>query len=130
MVSNIKKYFVLLFVALIVLFALHFLIYRAFLSNIGLSLQVLIEMYFFLAVLSVVHFVAITWLFKKWPIYAGLIFTGLSLLKMAICVLYLFPYIFPSNDSSIVIALSFMFAYFILLGIEVVFISRNMVKNH
>jgi len=112
------------------MFGVHFLLHRAFMSLSGFTVQTLIEEYVFLTFLSAVHFFAIHWLFKKWPKYSGFIFTGLSLLKMGVSILYLFPYIFPSNSQSVIIAINFMAVYFILLMYEVVFIAKSLGKNH
>ncbi len=127
---SIKKFFVSFFPIVTVAFGLHFLLYRAFLAESGLTLQILTEIYAFLLILSIAHIFAIYWLFKKWPRYSGFIFTGLSLGKMLFSILYLFPYIFPSNEQSIMWALNFMGLYFVLLTYEVIFIARSMGKNH
>ncbi len=130
MILNLKKYFLRFFIIVTIAFCLHVLLYRAFLSNTGLSIQFLSEIYIFLIVLSAVHIIAIYWLFKKWPRYSGFIFTGLSLGKMLFSILYLFPYIFPSNEQSIMWAMNFMALYFVLLTYEVIFIAKSMGKNH
>lgn len=130
MVLNAKKYFIHFLVLIAGVFAVHFLIQRAFMSSFGFGFKTLIEIYVFLGFLSGVHFFAIQWLFKKWPKYSGFIFTGLSLLKMGVSILYLLPYIFPSNSQSVIIAINFMVVYLILLMYEVVFIAKSLGKNH
>jgi len=80
--------------------------------------------------LGITHILAIKWLFKKWPRYSGFIFTGLSLLKMTVSVLFLIPYILSTTINTIPIALNFMLIYLILLAVEVIFIAKSMGKNH
>ena len=87
-------------------FVLHFLINR--LMNSGLESVKIIEMYVVLYILSMVHFFAIRWIFKKWAKYAGLLFTALSLLKMIVALLYLMPDIFPAHSNSVSIAINFV----------------------
>lgn len=130
MALNPKKYFAQLVILLISVFGIHYLIQRAFMSTNGFDLKTLIEIYVFLTFLSAAHFFAIYWLFKKWPKYAGFIFTGLSLLKMAVSILYLLPFIFPSNSLSVTIAINFMIVYLVLLMYEVVFVAKSLGKNH
>lgn len=127
---DIRKFFISFFIIVCLAFGLHFLLYRAIFSASGLTLQFLGEMYMFLIILSAAHFLAIYWLFKKWPRYSGFIFTGLSLTKMLFSILYLFPYIFPSSEQSIMWAMNFMCLYFVLLTYEVIFIAKSMGKNH
>ncbi|MBI9066678.1 MAG: hypothetical protein JEZ09_05255 [Salinivirgaceae bacterium] len=126
MTLNINKFLTHFIPTFIVLFVIHFLLVRAVPNGLGMSQKILIESYVFLFLLTLVHFLALRWLFKKWPKYSGLLFTALSLIKMGLCILYLFPYIFPPNEKSIPIALNFMVDYFILLTFEVVFLVKNM----
>lgn len=130
MVLSTAQFFKQFLLIVTVIFGVHFLLHRAFDSFFGYNFNTLIEIYAFLIVLSVAHFFALQWLFKKWPKYSGFIFTGLSLLKMAVCVLYLFPSIYPANEQSIPVALSFMTIYMFLLAFEVVFIAKSLNKNH
>ena len=127
---NLIKYLTSFLILIAGLFVAHFLAYRAFSNFIGISFQLLGTIYLFLLVLGVVHILAVRWLFSKWPRYAGFIFTGLSLVKMGISVLFLLPYLVSPNINALAIALNFMLIYLILLGFEVVFISKNMVINH
>lgn len=128
MVLNLKKYSVSFLFLMGALLATHLLVYRAFPGFVKISRSNIFEIYLFLALLNSVHFVGLRWLFIKWAKYAGLLFTVLSMLKMAICVLYLWPYIFPSTDMSIALVLNFMVIYFVTLAFEVVFIAKNMTK--
>lgn len=128
MVLNLKKYSAYLIILLTLTAAIHFLLHRAAPNFIKLSYTHLYQIYGFLAVLNLVHFIGLRWLFKKWAKFAGLLFTAMSLVKMALCVLFLFPFIFPSTDLSIALVLNFMTVYFITLAFEVVFIAKNMSK--
>ncbi len=105
-------------------FVLHFLINR--LMNSGLESVKIIEMYVVLYILSMVHFFAIRWIFKKWAKYAGLLFTALSLLKMIVALLYLMPDIFPAHSNSVSIAINFMAVYLVLLFYEVLFLVKKL----
>jgi len=111
------------------LFLVHFLLLHIFPQFISVSISRLIEMYIFLGLLTVIHFIGIHWLFKKWPIYSGFLFTALSFLKMGIAIAYLFPDIFPATHCSIPIALNFMAVYLIILAFEVIYLTKNMLKK-
>lgn len=124
---NSIKYIQQLILLMAALFAIHFLLNRALNSN--LILLQLAEIYAFLTLLNIFHFIALRWLFIKWPTYAGLLFTALSFLKMLVCVLYLWPYIFPSNENSIILVFNFMAVYFITLTFEVIFIVKNIMHK-
>jgi len=114
---------------LAVMLFLHYLLLHSFSHLVGVSIDYILEMYAFMAILTTFHFIALSWLFKKWPRYSGFLFTALSLLKMAVAVIYLLPYIFPSTTSSIAIALNFMGVYLFILAFEVVYIAKNMLNN-
>jgi hypothetical protein len=82
-----------------------------------------------MGLLTIIHFIGIYGLFKKWPIYSGFLFTVLSFLKMGIAIAYLFPFIFPATHGSIPIALNFMAVYLIILAFEVIYLTKNMLKK-
>lgn len=126
MTLSLKKFLSVFIPSFIVLFAAHFLVARALPLAIGITQKTLVEAYLFLFLLTIAHFFALRALFKRWPKHSGMLFTALSLFKMALCILYLAPYILPSSDNSIAIALNFMVVYFILLIFEVVFLVKNM----
>lgn len=107
----------------------HFLLFRAF-NSWGLSISFLGEVYLFLGLLTTVHFHVLSFLFKMWPRFAGFIFTGLSIFKMGISFLFLFPLIYPHHDNSISLALNFMAVYFVFLFVEVLSITKKFTKNH
>jgi len=109
--------------------AIHFLLFRAFHSW-GLSIKFLGEVYLFLGLITIVHYHVLSFLFKKWPRYAGILFTGLSMFKMGICFLFLFPAIYPHHEHSVSLALNFMALYFVLLFVEVIIITKNFTKIH
>jgi len=128
MILNFKKYSLNLIILMAVLFVLHFMIYRAAPGFLSISIKMVFEIYGFLILLNLVHFIALKWLFKKWAKHAGLLFTALSLLKMGICILYLWPYML-STTSSLPVVLNFMAVYFATLVFEVVFIVKNMLNS-
>ncbi len=124
---NTKTFFKGFTLTTLITFGVHFLLQRAL--HLGIDKKILTEIYIALILISSLHFFGIQFLFKKWFKYAGFIFTALSFVKMGVCLLYLFPYIFPSNEQSIAIALNFMGVYFILLFFEVLFITKNLLKK-
>jgi len=111
------------------MFFLHYLLIHAYSKLVGVTSDWIIEMYIFMGILTTFHFIALSWLFKKWPTFSGFLFTALSLLKMAVAVIYLLPYIYPSTPTSIAIALNFMAVYLFILAFEVVYIAKNMLNN-
>jgi len=125
---NLKKFITNFALLLLLMVIIHLLLYRGAANYIKITLQQLSEIYGFLLLLNVAHFIALSWLFKKWAKYAGLLFTAISLLKMTLCVLFLWPYIFPSTINSIPVVINFMIIYLITLGYEVVFIVKNLMK--
>ncbi len=102
---NLNKFIRVLSVFSVLFLSLHFLLLRAFPAFIAISAKSLIAIYLFLIVLSLAHFIGLKWLFHKWPRYSGFIFTAMSLFKMAVAIIFLFPYIFPANASAMVMAL-------------------------
>jgi hypothetical protein len=125
---NLKKYIAFFLVFLSLIAILHYMLFLAFPDFIGISLKTLAEIYSFLLILNLAHFLGIKWLFIKWAKYAGFLFTGMSLVKMAVSILFLMPYIFPSTTQSIPAVLNFMGVYFLALTFEVIFIAKNMTK--
>jgi hypothetical protein len=111
------------------LFIMHYVLLKVYPGFVAVTSSWLSEMYFFLGILTSFHFIGLRWLFKKWPTHSGLLFTAMSLLKMGIAIAYLLPYIFPAVEGSISKALNFMAAYLLILAFEVIYLTRNMVKN-
>lgn len=126
---NVKKFLSLFFITFFATFFLHLLSYWSIPQLIKIDLDFLLKIYFFLLALSLVHFFILKVLFKNRLKYAGFIFTGMGLLKMALSILFLIPYIYPPKDNSIAHAMNFMFAYFVFLFFEVVFIVKNLQKT-
>jgi hypothetical protein len=114
----------------IVSFMLHSMLFRAFPNSLGIGFTHIIQQYLFLWVLTIAHFIVLSILLKKWPKYFGFLFTGLSLFKMLIAILFLLPWLKPLTDNSQAIALNFMFSYFIFLTVEVIILLKNMVNYH
>lgn len=127
---NLNKFLRILSLFSVLLLSLHFLLLRAFPVFIGLSAKSLLAIYLFFVLLSLAHFIGLKWLFHKWPRYSGFIFTAMSLLKMAVAILFLLPSIFPANTMAMVMALNFMTVYLAYLALEVVFLVKNLMKNH
>jgi hypothetical protein len=128
-ILDLKKFLISFLTVLGGLFLMHVLLLRAIPNFMGVSYSWVTELYLFLAILTTAHFMGLRLLFKKWPKHSGFLFTGMSLLKMAVAVLYLLPYIFPAQDSSAAKALNFMASYLIILTFEVIYLTRNMLKN-
>jgi len=129
MTLNLRKYSSNLLVTIFITAGIHYLLFRAAPNLIGLDPKYLIETYVFLAILNIVHFIGLRWLFIKWAKYAGLLFTAISMVKMGISLLFLLPYIFPSTDKSVFIVINFMSVYLILLTVEVLFIVKSVNKT-
>lgn len=129
MTLNLSKYISSLLITALITAGIHYLVYRAAPSLIGSDPKYLFEIYIFLIILNTVHFIGLRLLFIKWAKYAGLLFTGLSLIKMGISLLFLLPYIFPSTDKSVFIVINFMTVYFIMLTVEVLFIAKSLNKK-
>ncbi len=125
-----KKYTFSLVIIMTILCIVHLLIYSALPNFLNISLKILFEIYGFLILLNLVHFIALKWLFNKWAKHAGLLFTGLSLLKMGICIIYLWPYVYSSTTSALPVVLNFMTVYFATLFFEVIFIIKSMLKGN
>ncbi len=130
MVLNLNKYITTLLAFTLLILGLHFLLSWLFPAFFLLQTNLLFSIYFFLLTINTVHFLGLKWLFQKWPRYSGFLFTAMSLLKMLVAFLFLFPFIFPSKTESIPLALNFMAAYLLFLFFEVVFLVKNMMKNH
>ncbi len=112
----------------IITLIIHLFVWRS-VPAIGLTKAFFTEMYIFLLALSLAHFFCIRFMFKRWTKYAGLLFTGLGIIKIGFCVLFLLPYLIPLTDNSVPFALNFMISYFILLTFDVVFITKNIKKS-
>jgi len=125
---NLKVYSSKLGLVMFLLVCVHLLLLRGVPIFLGITFTHIIEIYIFLLVLNLVHFIGLKWLFKKWAKFAGLLFTALSMVKMGVAILFLLPYIFPATNLSIPFVLNFMVVYFSTLTYEVVFIAKNMTK--
>lgn len=127
---NLPKFLKSFLVFALSLFILHWLFWRAFAQASSIGFLQLTSIHGFLIALTLIHFLLIKWLFRKWPRQAGFIFMGMSMLKMILAVLFLFPFIYPPNTQSIQLALNFVGIYLLFLSFEVVFLVQNMKKNH
>jgi hypothetical protein len=128
MVLSLKKYTLTFLLLTFAFGAVHFFIGFKAPGFLGVSVFLLFQIYAFLIFLNVLNFIGLRWLFIKWPKYAGLLFSALSMIKMGICIVFLIPYIFPSTPSSVPFVFNFMAVYFISLLFEVIFIAKNMNK--
>ncbi len=124
---NLKKFSLNFLVFLTLIAAIHYLLIRSFPHFMGITIKIFTEIYAFLVILNLAHFLGIRWLFKKWAKYAGFLFTGMSLLKMGVSILFLVPYIFPSTQYSTPAVLNFIGVYFFTLAFEVIFMVKNMI---
>jgi len=129
MVLNLKKYIINFLIVIVLFGVIHVLFLYVFPVFIGISSKILLQIYGFLFLLNLLNFLALKWLFSQWPRYAGYLFTALSMFKMALCILFLIPYIFPSNIHSVSLVFNFMAVYLIALFFEVVYIAKNMNGN-
>jgi hypothetical protein len=129
MIHDLKKFLIIFLLVAGGLFLIHLFLLKVFPHFFAVQSEWIIEMYLFLGILTSIHYIGLLWLFKKWPIHSGLLFTGMSLIKMGIAIVYLFPYIFPSIQGSTSKALNFMASYLIILAFEVIYLTRNMLKK-
>lgn len=127
---NLPKFLKYFLIFALSLFIVHWLFWRAFAQASSIDFLQIVSIHGFLIALTLVHFIFIKWFFKKWPRQAGFIFTGMSVLKMILAVLFLFPFIYPLHSLSIPLALNFIGVYLLFLSFEVVFLVKNLIKNH
>lgn len=130
MILSFKKFTRTFFPIFLGVFLLHAVLLWVFKSQIYNNPSILFNIYLFLLLLILSHFRGLQWLIKKWPTYAGLFFTGFSLFKMLFAIVYLFLLTSKYPEIKLTLALNFMFLYLLFLGVEVIFIIKNMVKNH
>lgn len=128
MVLSLKKYTLTFLPFALVFGTIHFVLSFKTPGLLGISIPLLVKIYAFLVFLNILHFIGLRWLFMKWPRYAGLLFSALSMVKMGCCIVFLIPYIFPATQSSVAFVFNFMAVYFISLLFEVIFIAKNMNK--
>ncbi len=108
---------------------IHLILLWFFPQFISISLTNLLIFYLFLFSLNMGHFLSLRWIMKQWPRYAGLLFTALSMVKMLFSIIFLWPFIIPNHLGAIPYALNFITVYLFLLGFEVVFLAKSLMKN-
>jgi hypothetical protein len=106
------------------LFAVHFLLARAFpiCASDGIY-----EAHLFLFVLTVIVVLVLKFIFRKMTQKQGLfgyIFMAASLVKMALCVVFLIPIIRSDADYRIAYVVQFFVLYFSYLVMEVVLVAK------
>jgi hypothetical protein len=108
----------------IVLFALHFLLARAFPVC---AAEGIFEAHLFLFVLTVAVVLVLKFIFRKMTQKQGLFgyaFMASSLVKMALCVVFLIPVIRSDVDYRIAYVVQFFVLYFAYLVMEVVMVAK------
>ena len=106
------------------LFALHFLLARAFPVCAAAGIY---EAHLFLFVLTVAVVLVLKFIFRKMTQKQGLfgyVFMASSLLKMALCVVFLIPIIRGDADYRIAYVVQFFILYFAYLVMEVVLVAK------
>lgn len=106
------------------LFALHFLLARAFPVCAAAGIY---EAHLFLFVLTVAVVLVLKFIFRKMTQKQGLfgyVFMASSLLKMALCVVFLIPIIRGDADYRIAYVVQFFVLYFAYLVMEVVLVAK------
>jgi hypothetical protein len=106
------------------LFAVHFLLARAFPIC---AADRIYEAHLFLFVLTVVIMLVLRFIFKKMTQKQGLFgyaFMASSLVKMALAVVFLIPVIRSESDYRIAYVIQFFILYFAYLVMEVVLIAK------
>ena len=130
MILDIRKFLFSFLIFFLLVLLIHVALLWAFPGFINCPINQVLIIYFFLFCLNAAHFMGLRWIIKKWPKFAGLLFTALSLVKMLFSILFLLPFIFPNHEGAMPLALNFMAAYLFLLGFEVIFLAKNMINNH
>ncbi len=106
------------------LFAVHFLVARAFPVC---AAEGIYEAHLFLFVLTVAVVLVLKFIFRKMTQKQGLfgyVFMASSLVKMALCVVFLIPIIRGDADYRIAYVVQFFVLYFAYLVMEVVLVAK------
>lgn len=106
------------------LFAVHFLLARAFPVC---AAEGIYEAHLFLFVLTVAVVLVLKFIFRKMTQKQGLfgyVFMASSLVKMALCVVFLIPIIRGDADYRIAYVVQFFILYFAYLVMEVVLVAK------
>lgn len=108
----------------VALFAVHYLLARAFPIC---AAEGIYDAHLFLFVLTVVIVLVLKFIFKKMTQKQGLFgyaFMASSLIKMALAVVFLIPVIKSEDDQQIAYIVQFFVLYFAYLTIEVVLVAK------
>ncbi len=108
----------------VVLFAVHFLLARAFPVCAAAGIY---EAHLFLFVLTVAVVLVLKFIFRKMTQKQGLfgyVFMASSLVKMALCVVFLIPIIRSDADYRVAYVVQFFVLYFAYLVMEVVMVAK------
>jgi len=112
----------------IFLAGLHFLVYKILPDS--QKINGIIEMHLFLFFLTTFIHITLLFLLRKKPKYMGYGFTGASLIKMMICVLFLLPEILNQKPTTYSYIFQFFGLYFAYLAYEVVLITKELKKGN
>jgi hypothetical protein len=85
--------------------------------------------YLFIGLLTIAHLIGIRPMLKRWPKQAGMMISGLNLIKMIISLALLLLVIFPIAGKNTATALNFTVVYFYLLGIESFIIVKFLIPG-
>ena len=128
MLLNLKKYTTYLLTILILLWFVNVAVFKFIDKTHIVPQNILLNIYIFLAVLNIIHFAVLKFLFKKQAKQTGFVFMAASFLKMGVSVLFIIIYIVKNTTDSIPATMNFMTVYLALLAYEVIFILKNMIK--
>lgn len=125
--KNFIKNILFLFIFGLVLFFLHFILYR-FEPEI-IKTKIILAAHPFLFVLTIISIFVMNKIFKKLKInMLGYVFLLCSMLKMALAVVFVFPTIRSDVEDKILFVVQFFIIYFFYLVWEVVIIYKHL-KN-
>jgi hypothetical protein len=112
----------------IIVFLIHFLLRKAIplLQNKPIMFEVHIFMFF----LTAGGIIASLYLLKKRSSFVGFAFVGVSVVKMLLSMVFLYPIIKGELDSPKVYVVQFISVYFIYLAYEVIYIVKLLNDNN
>ena len=125
---DIKKYSLSIIAILLIIGLLNSLAINQFPTILSFTPDLLLEMYLFIGLVSIIQFYILRVLFTKQPKQIGFIYIGISLIKMIACIVFIIFKILKGVDEPISAVMNFMGLYFITLFIEVAYIVKNMTK--
>ncbi|HRW21615.1 MAG TPA: hypothetical protein PLO05_03445 [Bacteroidales bacterium] len=110
----------------IIIFLIHYLLSKAL--TILHSEQLMFDVHIFMFLLTAGGIIASLYLLKKRSQFVGFAFVGVSVLKMLLSTIFLYPIIKGELDNPKVYVVQFIIIYFVYLAYEVLYII-NLLKS-